>query len=164
MSETNLYSENLLDCSVRRSIVHSSPAKTSPKPQIIFNTSVASMLPTMAGVTPHHSFGRRRHPLHFFFIGIKIPVVFLLISVVEYRNLSFKTADSTIYVGLFLFNANVVNQVAGGKVVAAIHHYIIFLNDIIRIVFRQPGSVGVYFDFTVESGEPFRSTDSFWFT
>lgn len=52
MSETNLYSENLLDCSVRRSIVHSSLAKTSPKPQIIFNTSVASMLPTMAGVTP----------------------------------------------------------------------------------------------------------------
>ena len=31
---------------------------------------------------PHHSFGWRRHPLHFFFIGIKIPVVFLLISVV----------------------------------------------------------------------------------
>ena len=38
MSETNLYSENLLDCHVRRSIVHSSPAKTSPKSQIIFST------------------------------------------------------------------------------------------------------------------------------
>ena len=52
MSETNVYSENLLDCNVRRSIVHSSPAKISPNPQIIFSTSVASMLPTTAGVTP----------------------------------------------------------------------------------------------------------------
>ena len=53
MSETNVYSENLLDCNVRRSIVHSLPAKISPNPQIIFSTSVASMLPTTAGVTPH---------------------------------------------------------------------------------------------------------------
>ena len=50
MSETNVYSENLLDCNVRRSIVHSLPAKISPNPQIIFSTSVASMLPTTAGV------------------------------------------------------------------------------------------------------------------
>ena len=49
MSETNVYSENLLDCNVRRSIVHSLPAKISPNPQIIFSTSVASMLPTTAG-------------------------------------------------------------------------------------------------------------------
>ena len=52
MSETNVYSENLLDCNVRRSIVHSLPAKISPNPQIIYSTSVASMLPTTAGVTP----------------------------------------------------------------------------------------------------------------
>ena len=57
MSETNLYSENLLDCSVRRSIVHNLPAKTSPKPQIIFNTSVASTLPVIAGVTPNTPLG-----------------------------------------------------------------------------------------------------------
>ena len=37
---------------VTASIVHSLPAKISPNPQIIFSTSVASMLPTTAGVTP----------------------------------------------------------------------------------------------------------------
>ena len=52
MSETNVYSENLLDCNVRKSIVHSLPDNTSPNPQIIFSTSVASMLPVTAGVMP----------------------------------------------------------------------------------------------------------------
>ena len=52
MRLTALNSEIMLDCHVRKSIVHSLPAKTSPKPQIIFKTSVASTLPVMAGVTP----------------------------------------------------------------------------------------------------------------
>ena len=65
MSETNVYSENLLDCNVRRSIVHSLPAKISPNPQIIFSTSVASMLPTTAGVTPITPLGGfASFPLH----------------------------------------------------------------------------------------------------
>ena len=102
--------------------------------------------------------------MHFFFIRIKIPVVLFLVSIVEYRNLSFKAADSTIYVWLFLFNADIVNQVAGGKVITAVDYYIIFLNDMISIFFRQPGRVGMYSDLAVESGEPFRCTDSFRFT
>ena len=99
--------------------------------------------------------------MHFFFVGIKIPVVLFLISIVEYRNLSFKAADSTIYVWLFLFNTDIVNQVAGGKVITAVDYYIIFLNDMISIFFRQPGRVGMYSDLAVESGEPFCCTDGF---
>ncbi len=94
-------------------------------PQISFNTSLASTLPTMAGGYADNRFVRRWHEQCPFFIRIEVTIVFCTLTVAEDGHLAFKALNGTINVGLAPSVAYVIQQVAGSEVVAPVYHYIV---------------------------------------
>ncbi len=102
--------------------------------RLSFNTSVASTLPVIAGVTPITPLGGEAC-VAFLLHRDKGLCMFWGIAVVENGYLAFKATDGSVDVGFSLFYADFIDQITRGKIVAPIHNYIIITDKFACIVF-----------------------------
>ena len=83
----------------------------------------------------------------------------------ENRRLSLKPEEASVDVRFLRQHAGVVNQVAGGKVVAPIHHHLVATDDLHNVLGGQPGvvlddsDVGVHIPQPVFGGFDFEAPD-----
>src|SRR5580704_6196907 len=83
----------------------------------------------------------------------------------EYGDLPFKAEDGSIHIGLSENHASVVNEITSRKIVRAIHHDVVILQDVERIFTPQTSfeavdlNVGIQVPQTIGGGFDFRAAD-----
>lgn len=116
-----------------------------------FSVSLASTLPTTAGVTPMTELSGGGHLQCCGFVGKQISVCPGPITVTEYGDLSFKALDGAVHIRFVQCAATVANQITGGEVVASVYNDVIIGNQTAGILPVEAKRVGMHFYITVQS-------------
>ena len=133
----------MYDCRVRRSIVHFSV------PTYQFQG--------FAGLRHAYEGGRHAYyglvgdePQHLLLVGVEVPVGLRFGRGAQYGYLPLQSADGSIHVGLAQSEAGVTDKVAGGEVVAPVHHQVVSGNQLSGVGGSQPAGVCLYLQVAVQ--------------
>ena len=100
----------------------------------------------------HAAFGAARHESRRWRLGVEAAIAGAFLRV-EHRRLSLEAEDAAVDIRLAEQHAGVVDEIARGEIVGAVHDDVVLADDVERVLRREPRLVGLHVHVGIEIGE-----------